>query len=49
MRRALCAAPGLSGLRLLQGPPSLERHSGRVKFLVFSFKFLGGESARRLF
>jgi len=40
MRRALCAAPGLPGVRLLQGPPSLEHHGGHLTiFQVFGFGF----------
>ena len=30
MRRAVCAAPGLPGLRLLQGPPGVDRHGRRL-------------------
>ena len=30
MRRAVCAAPGLPGVRLLQGPPGADRHGGRL-------------------
>src|ERR1700722_16463141 len=30
MRRAVCAASRLSGVRFLQGPPGLDRHGGRV-------------------
>jgi glycerol-3-phosphate acyltransferase PlsX len=39
MRRAVCAAPGLPGVRLLQGPPGIDRHGGLLKFLVLILRF----------
>jgi hypothetical protein len=41
MRRAIHSAPGLPGVRILQGPAGCQRHGGRIKsfeFLVLNFE-----------
>jgi hypothetical protein len=35
MRRAVYSAPGMPGVRILQGPAGCQRHGGRVNFFEF--------------
>ena len=48
MRRAVCAAPGLPRLRLLQGPPGVDRHRGRLIPARTAEQFPASHSSMRI-